>query len=81
MKTLITKQTNLTKSPITLADLVNTGYAHISTDINKARENIERYATTAVRVIAPKNCRDITIDLSKPDKPRVRYKITKNMTS
>lgn len=58
---------------VVLADLVNTS----RTKTIKYRPEGWR-ATATIRVIAPQNCQEMTIDLSKPDKPKVKCKVIKN---
>lgn len=59
--------------PITLSDLVNTNFNNRLNKLEEVKDEVMTF-----RVIAPKNCKQMTIDLSKPDKPLVKYKVSKN---
>lgn len=70
---------------ILLSDLVNTSHSKKVEYRLKELTGVEKLkpwqATKTVRVIAPKNCQNMVIDLSKPNEPKVRYKIAKTTSN
>lgn len=76
MKTTKNVKDSVPTPAILLSDLVNTSHLLNSTQKTKPWQE-----TRTVRVVAPKNCQSMVIDLSKPEKPKVRYKVTKKVSS